>query len=66
MSSTQTLGSVPAVRYRDTARGSQIRIDRELLVVGTFFAALVVAGTALFFAIAPRIADLAALYGSTT
>lgn len=66
MSSIQTLGSVPAVRYRDTAPVSRVKIDRELLIAGALFAGLVVAGTAFFFAIAPRIADLAALYVSTT
>jgi hypothetical protein len=66
MSSTHTLTSVPAVRYREGGGGHRVRADRELLITGVIFAALVVAGTALFFAVAPHIADLASLYVSTT
>ncbi len=65
MSSIQTL-SVSAVRYRDTASVSRVKLDRELLICGVLFAGLVIAATAFFFAVAPRIADLAALYVSTT
>jgi hypothetical protein len=66
MSSTHTLTSVPAVRYREIGRRDRVKADRELLITGVIFAALVIAGTALFFAVAPRIADLASLYVSTT
>jgi len=66
MSSVRTLASVPAARYRDAGRGRRIEIDRELLIAGGLFAALVVIGTAFFFAVAPAIADLASLYVSTT
>ncbi len=66
MSSVRTLSSVPAVRYRDSGRGRHAEIDRELLIAGALFAALVLIGTAAFFAVAPAIADLASLYVSTT
>jgi hypothetical protein len=66
MSSVRTLTSVPAVRYRDAGGTRRTEIDRELLVAGALFAALVVVGTAFFFAVAPGIADLASLYVSTT
>jgi hypothetical protein len=66
MSSTHALTSVPAVRYRETGRGNRAKIDRELLIAGALFAALAIAGTAFFFAVAQRIADLASLYVSTT
>ena len=66
MSSVRILASVPAVRYRDTGRSRRGEIERELLVAGGLFAALVVVGTAFFFAVAPAIADLASLYVSTT
>jgi len=66
MSSVRTLTAVPAVRYRDTGRTRRAGIDRELLIAGALFAALVVIGTAFFFAVAPAIADLASLCASTT
>jgi hypothetical protein len=66
MSSTQAFTSVPAVRYREVAGVDRVMINRELLIAGAFVAAALVAGTALFFAVAPRIADLAALYALTT
>ena len=66
MNSVRTIASVPAVRYRDAGRGRRAEIDRELLIAGALFAALVVIGTAFFFAFAPAIADLASLYVSTT
>ena len=66
MSSIHTLTSVPAVRYREAGRGNRAKADRELLIAGGIFAVLVIAGTAFFFAVAPRIADLASLYASTT
>lgn len=66
MSSTHTLSSVPVVRYRDTEHVSRAKADRELLSAGALFAALAIAGTAFFFAAAPQIANLAALYVSTT
>jgi hypothetical protein len=66
MSSTHAFTSVPAVHYREAARANRAKIDRELLIAGAFFTALLIAGTALFFAVAPRIADIAALYGFTT
>jgi hypothetical protein len=37
-----------------------------LLILGALFFALVIVGTAFFFAVAPTIADLGALYGPTT
>jgi hypothetical protein len=66
MSSVRILSSVPAVRYRDAGRGRRAEIDRELLIAGALFAALVVIGTAFFFAVAPAIADLGSLYVFTT
>lgn len=66
MSSVRTLTSVPAVRYRDNGRDARTEANRELLVAGALFAALVVVGTAFFFAVAPAIADIASLYTSTT
>jgi hypothetical protein len=66
MSSVRTLTSVPAARYRDVGNGRRTEIDRELLIAGALFAALVVIGTAFFFAVAPAVADLASLYVSTT
>jgi hypothetical protein len=66
MNSTQTLTSVPAVRCRETARGNRVNVDRELLMAGAVFVALVIAGTAFFFAVAPRLADIASLYVPTT
>jgi hypothetical protein len=52
------------LRYRDAGRGAEI--DRELLIAGALFAAVVIVGTTLFFALAPTIADLASLYVTTT
>jgi hypothetical protein len=66
MSSVRILTPVPAVRYRDAGHGRRTEIDHELLIAGGLFAALVVIGTAFFFAVAPAIADLASLYVSTT
>jgi hypothetical protein len=66
MSSVHTLTSVPAVRYRDTSRDARTKANRELVVTGALFAALVIIGTAVFFAVAPAIADIASLYASTT
>jgi hypothetical protein len=66
MSSVRTLTSVPAVRYRDNGRDVQTEANRELLVAGALFSALVIIGTAFFFAVAPAIADIASLYTSTT
>ena len=66
MSSTPVFTSVPAIRYRVAVRAKPVKIDRELLIASAFFAALLIAGTALFFAVAPQIADIAALYGLTT
>ena len=66
VSSIRTIVSVPAVRYRDAGRGRRAEIDRELLIAGALFAALVVIGTAFFFAVAPAIADLGSLYVFTT
>jgi hypothetical protein len=65
MSSVRTFTSVPAVRYRDGGR-SRRTVDHELLIAGGLFAALVVIGTAFFFAVAPAIADIASLYASAT
>jgi len=65
MSSVRTFSPVPAVRYRDGGR-RRAEIDRELLIAGSLLVALVVIGTAFFFAVAPAIADLASLYVSTT
>jgi hypothetical protein len=66
MSSAHAVTSVPAVRYRDSGRGGQVSANRELLILGALFVALVIVGTAFFFAVAPTIADLGALYGPTT
>jgi hypothetical protein len=66
MSSVRILASVPAVRYRDAGRGRRTEIERELVIASALFAALVVIGTAFFFALAPAIANLASLYVSTT
>jgi hypothetical protein len=66
MSSVRTVTSASAMRYRDAGVGRRTEIDRELLIAGALFAALVVIGTAFFFAVAPAIADLASLYVSTT
>ena len=66
MSSAHAVTSVPAVGYRNSGRGGQIGVNRELLIVTALFVALVIVGTAFFFAVAPTIADLGALYGPTT
>lgn len=66
MSSAQAITSVPSVRYGDSGRGGQVVVNRELLIAGALFVALVIVGTAFFFAVAPTIADLGALYGPTT
>jgi hypothetical protein len=63
--SVRTIASVPAVRYPATGR-ERVNIDRELLIAGALFAALVVVGTAFFFAVAPAIAEIASLYVPTT
>lgn len=64
MNTARTITSVPAVRRRETSTG--VNVARELLIAGALFAALVVIGTAFFFAVAPSIADIASLYVSTT
>jgi hypothetical protein len=66
MSSIRTLSPVPAARYRDAGRSRHTEIERELLLAGALFAALVVIGTAFFVAVAPAIADIASLYVSST
>ncbi len=66
MSSARTVTSVPAVRYRTSGRGGRSNAGRELLIAGALFAAVVIAGTAFFYAFAPTIADLASLYISVT
>jgi hypothetical protein len=66
MSSLHAITSGRAVRYRDSARGGQTKINRELLIAGALFVALVIVGTAFFFAVAPTIADLGSLYSPTT
>lgn len=66
MSSIRSLTSVSAMRYRDAGRGRRTEIERELLIAGALFTALVVIGTAFFFAVASAIADLASLYVPTT
>jgi hypothetical protein len=66
MSSAHAVTSVPAVRYGDSGSGGQVSANRELLILGALFVALVIVGTAFFFAVAPTIADLGALYGPTT
>jgi hypothetical protein len=66
MSSAHAVTSVPSVRYGDSGSGGQVSANRELLILGALFVALVIVGTALFFAVAPTIADLGALYGPTT
>jgi hypothetical protein len=58
--------AVNSVRYGDSGRGGQVNENRELLIAGALFVALVIVGTAFFFAVAPTIADLGALYGPTT
>jgi hypothetical protein len=60
-----TITSVPGERFRDSGRG-RAAVDHELLIAGALFAALVVVGTAFFFAVAPSIADIATLYAPTT
>jgi hypothetical protein len=64
-SSIRTLASVPAVRYRDFGR-SRGEANRELLIAGALFVALVIVGAAFFFAVAPSLADIASLYVPTT
>ncbi len=66
MSSARTVSAVPAVRYRTSGRGGRSDADRELLIAAALFAAVVIAGTAFFYAFAPAIADLASLYVSVT
>ena len=66
MSSAHAVTPVPSVRYGDSGRGGQVSVNRELLIAGALFVALVIVGTAFFFAVAPTIADLGALYGPTT
>jgi hypothetical protein len=66
MSSAHVVTSVPAVRYGDSGRGGKVSANRELLLAGAVFIALVIVGTAFFFAVAPSIADLGSLYSSTT
>jgi hypothetical protein len=65
ISSVRTPVSVPAVRYRDSSR-SRGEADHELLIAGALFVALVIVGTAFFFAVAPTLADIASLYVPTT
>ena len=62
MSSARTITSVPAVRYRQSGRGSRADAKHELLIAGALFLAVVIVGTAFFYAFAPAIADLGALY----
>jgi hypothetical protein len=64
-SSVRTLASVPAARNRDSGR-SRGEADHELLIAGTLFVALVIVGTAFFFAVAPTLADIASFYVPTT
>jgi hypothetical protein len=66
MSSARAVTSVPSLRYGDSGSGGQVSANRELLIVTALFVALVIVGTAFFFAVAPTIADLGALYGPTT
>jgi hypothetical protein len=66
MSSVRTFTSVPAVRYRGVGRSRRTEIERELVIAGALFAALVVVGTAFIVAVAPAVADIASLYVSTT
>jgi hypothetical protein len=66
MSSAHTITSVPAVRYRQSGRGSRSGANHELLIAGALFLAVVVVGTAFFFAFAPAIADLGSLYITVT
>ena len=66
MSSAHTTASVPAVRYRQSGRGSRSGANHELLIAGVLFLAVVVVGTAFFFAFAPAVADLGSLYITVT
>jgi hypothetical protein len=54
------------VRYRTSGRGGRADANRELLIAAALFAAVVIAGTAFFYAFAPAIADLGSLYVSVT
>ena len=65
ISSVRALASVPAVRHRDSDR-SRGEANHELLIASTLFVALVIVGTAFFFAVAPSLADIASLYVPTT
>ena len=66
MSSARTMSLVPAVRYRQSGRGGRSDANHELLIAGALFLAVVVAGTAFFYAFAPAIADLGSLYVTVT
>jgi len=61
MISARTMTSVPAV-----SGGGRSDANHELLIAGALFAALVIVGTAFFFAVAPGIANLGSLYDTTT
>ena len=50
----------------DSGRGRQVSVNRELLIAGALFVALVIVGTAFSSPWPPTIADLGALYGPTT
>ncbi len=63
MSSARTITSVPAVRYRD---GGHADAKHDLLIAAALLLAVVIAGTAFFYAFAPAIADLGSLYVTVT
>jgi hypothetical protein len=66
MSSARTMGLVPVVRDRQSGRGGRSDANHELLIAAALFLAVVVAGTAFFYAFAPAIADLGSLYVTVT
>jgi hypothetical protein len=66
MSSARTITSVPAVRYRDGGRGGHADAKHDVLIAAALLLAVVIAGTAFFYAFAPAIADLGSLYVTVT
>jgi hypothetical protein len=71
MSSAHANTSVPAVTYREarhpvSGRGGRSEASHELVIAVGLFLAVVIVGTAFFFALAPAIADLGSLYVTVT
>ena len=66
ISSARTITAVPAVRYRERFATAGRKPTANCWSPARCSLALVVVGTAFFFALAPAIANLGALYAATT